>query len=89
MLAAVLSGCADRTAGDSDIAIFTSFRDIPGITEEEIAAIEQLQRTRNNFRLSSLYGTEMFVGEDGRIAGFSAHLCRWLSELFEIPLYTS
>jgi len=89
MLLAVLSGCADRTAGGDDFEVFTSFRDIPGITEDEINAIELLQRTRNNFRLSSIYGTEMFVGEDGRIAGFSAHLCRWLSELFEIPFVPS
>jgi len=89
LLVAALSGCVDRAAGGDEIIVFTSFRDIPGITQSEIEAIELLQRTRNNFRLSSIYGTEMFVGEDGRIGGFSAHFCRWLSELFEIPFVPS
>jgi len=85
ILVAVLAGCVDQTANRGSEPIFTSFRDIPGVTQEEIEAIEHLQRTRRNFRFSSIYGTEMFIGEDGRVNGFSALLCNWLSELFEIP----
>jgi signal transduction histidine kinase/CheY-like chemotaxis protein/HPt (histidine-containing phosphotransfer) domain-containing protein len=62
-----------------------SYRDIPGITQEEIDAIDALRKSRNALIFSSVYGTEMFVGEDGRIKGFSALLCRWLSEVFEVP----
>jgi len=84
-LTAVFSGCADREAPGDDLVVFTSYKDIPGVTQDDITAIEQLQRSRNTFSFSSIYGTEMFIGEDGRVGGFSAHFCRWLSELFEIP----
>ncbi|MCL2500911.1 MAG: ATP-binding protein [Defluviitaleaceae bacterium] len=76
------TGCSDKDEGS---VIFTYFRDIPGITADEIEAIERLQRTRNNFRFSATYGTELFVGDDGRMQGFTTLLCAWLSELFEIP----
>jgi len=89
MLTAVFAGCAKQEAVSSDGTVFTSFKDIPGVTQDEIDAIEHLQRTRNSFRYSSIYGTEMFVGEDGRVGGFSAHICKWLSELFEIPFVPS
>jgi len=89
LLTAVFAGCANRAADSAGGGVFTSFKDIPGVTQAEIEAIENLQRTKNNFRYSSIYGTEMFVGEDGRIGGFSAHICKWLSELFEIPFVPS
>jgi signal transduction histidine kinase/CheY-like chemotaxis protein len=81
----VLAGCANQPIESEAVTVFTSFRDIPGVTEEEIAAIEELQRTQSSFKYSSTYSTEMFVGEDGKIGGFSAHVCNWLSEIFEIP----
>jgi len=84
ILTAAFSGCANRAA-DGAAEVFTSFKDIPGVTQVEIDAIERLQKSRNTFRYSSIYGTEMFVGEDGRVGGFTAHICKWLSELFEIP----
>ncbi|MCL2605446.1 MAG: ATP-binding protein [Defluviitaleaceae bacterium] len=78
----VFAGC---TGENDEGVVFTYFRDIPGITAEEIEAVEYLQRTRNNFRFSAIYGTELFVGDDGRMQGFTALFCNWLSELFEIP----
>jgi ABC-type amino acid transport substrate-binding protein len=90
ILTTVFAGCVNQHAHvGEDWANFTSFRDIPGVTQAEIAAVEELQRTRNSFRFASIYGTEMFVGEDGRLRGFSALLCNWLSELFEIPFVPS
>ena len=88
ILVAVLAGCADSAADNGEVVVFTSFRDIPGVTQAEIDAIGELQRTRRNFNFSSIYGTEMFI-EDGRARGFSALMCSWLSELFEIPFVPS
>ncbi|MCL2693662.1 MAG: ATP-binding protein [Oscillospiraceae bacterium] len=78
------SACNTNHSNDIDWATI-SYRDIPGITQAEIDAIDALRRSRNTLIYSSVYGTEMFVGEDGRIKGFSALVCRWLSEVFEIP----
>jgi signal transduction histidine kinase/CheY-like chemotaxis protein len=80
----VFVGCTNRDENDEGV-VFMSFRDIPGVTPDEIAAIEHLQRTRNNFRYAATYGTELFVAEDGRTRGFTVLFCNWLSELFEIP----
>ncbi|MDR2591421.1 MAG: transporter substrate-binding domain-containing protein [Chitinispirillales bacterium] len=66
-------------------SIFTTYRDIPGVTSEEIQAIEALLEKRSYFVYGTLSNTETFVGEDGRIDGFTSLFCDWLSELFGIP----
>jgi PAS domain S-box-containing protein len=73
---------------------FASFRDIPGVTAQEIAAVETL-RTRYNY---FVYGMnfnmiEAFpvysgqVNESGinAVGGYTARLCEWLTVLFGIP----
>jgi len=62
-----------------------SFRDIPGVTEDEIKAIEELQKQYSSFIYGVVSSSESFVMEDGRIGGFSALFCEWLSMLFEVP----
>ena len=84
MVVAIVSGCSGQIAGNDDDVFFESFRDIPGVTDEEIAAIEALQRSRSSFVFSGNYSTEMFE-TNGEVRGFSALLCEWLSELFDIP----
>ena len=79
---------------------FTTFRDIPGITAEEIAAIEQLKRDKSFFVYGMPQGTETFHNFNynrttrntagaspkyGLIGGFSVLMCNWLQELFDIP----
>ncbi|MCL2154098.1 MAG: transporter substrate-binding domain-containing protein [Leptospirales bacterium] len=64
---------------------FTSFRDIPGITEDEIKAIEALQKQDISFVYGMPLSTEAFFGKDKKIKGFTAMFCEWLTELFEIP----
>ena len=70
--------------------VYTSFRSIPNVTAEEIAAIEKFQAEKRSF----VYGvvapsTEFFVGEDGSKHGYSALLCDWLTTLFGIPFTPS
>jgi signal transduction histidine kinase/CheY-like chemotaxis protein len=68
---------------------FASFRDIPGVTNDEIAAIEALQQAvlqRENGSLvyGMIQSTETFVDEDGEVGGYTAMICEWLTELFGI-----
>ena len=63
----------------------TDFRQIPGVTAEEISAIEQLQQKYNNFTISMMPpNTECFYDESGSLRGFTPMMCGWLTELFGI-----
>jgi signal transduction histidine kinase/DNA-binding response OmpR family regulator/ABC-type amino acid transport substrate-binding protein len=64
---------------------YTDYKDIPGITGEEITAIQALKERRDSFVYGATLSTETFYNEDGEIRGYSAFLCEWLSELFDIP----
>ncbi|MCL1903957.1 MAG: transporter substrate-binding domain-containing protein [Oscillospiraceae bacterium] len=65
--------------------IFTDFHDIPDITDEEIAAIEELQKKYTTFIYGMTPSTETFKDNNsGEIKGFSKFLCEWLTELFGI-----
>ena len=64
---------------------FNSFREVPGITSEEIAAIESLQLKYDYFVYGMPLSVEAFEDFDGNIRGFTALFCEWLTELFEIP----
>jgi len=64
---------------------YASFRDIPGITDEEIFAIESLQATRDYFTYGVLQNDEAFYNIDGDIDGFAAFFSGWLSDIFDIP----
>ena len=61
-----------------------SFRDIPGITEEEIQAIEELKKQNDSFIYGMNPSTEAFEEISG-VRGFAALFCEWLTKLFGIP----
>ena len=64
-----------------------SFRDIPGITEDEIRAIEAIQKEYDSFVYGMTPTTEAFVDSSGggEVRGFSALFCEWMTNLFGIP----
>ena len=64
---------------------YASFKDIPGVTKDEIEAIEALQKQTDFFVYGMERSTETFLLENGEIGGFTALFCDWLSGLFEIP----
>jgi signal transduction histidine kinase/DNA-binding response OmpR family regulator/ABC-type amino acid transport substrate-binding protein len=85
-LLALFSGCGKSPKNiDGETLAFASYRDIPGITNDEIAAIEALKEKKPFFVYGMLSSNETFTGENGEIGGFSALFCGWLSRLFEIP----
>ena len=82
----VFPGCKKASGASPGLKPpYTSFRDIPGVTDEEIRAIEALQEQRRSFVYGVGISSEAFYGENSRIEGFSALFCEWLGELFEIP----
>ena len=86
LVVAGISGCSsnEKTAG-FDIGSVESYRDIPGVTGEETAAIEALKSTRGSLSYGSVLSTESFVLPDGSHAGFTVLFCELLSDLFGIP----
>jgi diguanylate cyclase (GGDEF)-like protein len=83
-----LAGCGKEGSRPQESANvqppFVSFRDIPGVTYEEIAAIEALQRNHESFIYGMTMSTESYLTEKGESGGYAALLCDWLSSLFDI-----
>jgi signal transduction histidine kinase/DNA-binding response OmpR family regulator/ABC-type amino acid transport substrate-binding protein len=85
-LICIFSNC-DKSAEEQSAITpkYHSFRDIPGVTDDEIKAIETLRGQRVSFVYGTTASTESFLAQDGKIEGFTALLCAWLTELFDIP----
>jgi len=91
MLVPILfSACVKTTGKQLDSSFqYASFRDIPGVTGDEIKAIEELQKRG----IPLIYGTALttetfFIEDDGELGGFTVKLCDWLTELFGIQFKT-
>jgi len=89
----LLSGCKKSTTDQTrESTRLSSFRDVPGVTENEIKAIEDLQKKTDAFVYGMIVTNEAFYNEYGEIGGFSAKLCNWLTDFFGIrfnPIITS
>jgi len=75
--------CAIFAADATNNSVKT-YKDIPGVTKEEIAAVEALQNSRGEFSNGHMLGTEAYILPDGTYAGFTAKLCKHLSSIFGI-----
>jgi len=80
-----MSGCTTQTPqlslAETD---YTNFRDIPGVSRDEITAIETLRQSGESFVFGMPEGISCFPDERGELTGFSVFLCEWLYELFDI-----
>ena len=82
----VFIGCGKTPAEQSGAVLrFASYLDIPGVTAEEITAIEAVKSQTDYFVYGMMPGVESFLCLDGEIRGYAAHIAEWFSELFEIP----
>ena len=84
---ACFSGCftSSRNAtGDSFDTYKIDYRDISGVTAEEINDIEALKTRRGHFTYAMTLSPEAFVSENGEIVGYSALICEWLTDIFGI-----
>jgi len=68
-----------------DISSIQSYREIPGITNEEIAAIEKLKSERHSFSYGSVTPIEATSLPIGSHARFTSIVCVLLSSLFDVP----
>jgi ABC-type amino acid transport substrate-binding protein len=68
----------------SPLAPVMTYRTIPGVTAEEIAAIEALKSRRSSLSYGAVLATEAFILPGGIHAGFTVKFCALLSELFGI-----
>ena len=92
LLTALLSGCENVSEKQSEKPTehtYTSLRDIPGVTDEEIEAIEALRGKGVSFNYGALHSTEAFPDETGEINGFTAMVCDWMTELFDMSFIPS
>jgi len=83
-----VAGKIRSASRSSDIIPMRSYRDIPGITGDEIAAIEELKKRGEPLIYAVSLMTETFIDENGEIDGFTALFCDWMTSLFGIPFKT-
>lgn len=83
------AGCSQQTGEEHERPVYAVYTDIPGVTQEEIAAIEVLKKRRGEFLVAMNYSTEAFYKDDGTIGGYTGLFCEWLSGLFGVPFTTA
>jgi len=76
------AGCGPHP--DEISPLINTYKDIPGIAEDEISAIESLKAGRSKFTYGAYLATETFILPDNTYAGFSKKFCDLLSDLFGI-----
>jgi PAS domain S-box-containing protein len=78
-------GCAAESNNSSfGAASIKTYRDIPGVTSEEINAIEALKSSRQSFSYGARLTAETLIPSDNGHAGFAFMLCELLSDLFGV-----
>ncbi|MCL2721492.1 MAG: ATP-binding protein [Treponema sp.] len=85
ILAVILFTGCEKSAEIKFNNLFTSYKEIPGITKEDIAAIEEIKNKYDYFIYGMPFSTEAFENSLGDVDGFTALFCSWLTELFDIP----
>jgi hypothetical protein len=68
-----------------EAASIRSYRDIPGVTDEEIAAIETLKSVQTHFSYGNIESSEIYRTDEDTLNGFTVLLCAHLTELFGHP----
>ncbi|MDR1307146.1 MAG: transporter substrate-binding domain-containing protein [Treponema sp.] len=88
----LFSGCAKdglvpdsaeqfHNSGNGQFPVYTSYREIPGVTPEEIAAIENFHAQGRSFVYGVDNSSECFNDRDG-LGGYAVLFCQWLTDLF-------
>ena len=77
-------GLANQKSEGKAYPIFEDYRDIPGVTQEEIERIEELKISQTSLIYGMCPTTETFYNEQGDIGGYTALFCVWLTDLFGI-----
>lgn len=83
----LILGCSKAAPADEPYPVYTHYTDIPGVTQEEIDAIEALKAQHPSFSIAMNHSTEAFYSHDGTIGGYTSLFCEWLSALFDMAFY--
>ena len=84
-LACSIAGCSGVTTGKAnDIFSVKYYKDIPGITDDEIAAVEDIKSRKEYFSYGTRISAEAFFTSDGACRGFVPLFCQFLSDFFGI-----
>jgi hypothetical protein len=78
----LFAGCSASGSDENIRPKYQSFKDIPGVTQEEISALENLLVERPRLVYGICVPTEAFLLEEGSVGGFARLFCDRLSELF-------
>ena len=86
--------CFPAGTGISQTSTFSDylndFRTIPGVTQQEITAIEAaIKRHGGTFSYGNVHGSEAFITRDGVEDGFSKYFCELLSGMFGAKFSTT
>ena len=84
-IASSTTGCRFTHKPAFSIQSVKSYKDIPGVTNEEIAQIEALKSKKESFSYGTMLSTESFILPNGTYAGFTSLFRTFLSDLFGIP----
>ena len=84
VLVFILTSCMAEPENTADIRAIQSYKDIEGVNDTDIEAIEALKETRSVFTYGQMSGTESFVLPNGTYAGFAVDFCALISKLFDI-----
>lgn len=76
------TSCSTASKESTGLNYINSYKDIPGVTQEEIAAVEALKATGEIFLYGHMATTEAFMLPDGTYAGFIYKFCGLLTNLF-------
>jgi len=80
------SSCEKSAEKQSRIPIEKlTFRDVHGVTNEEINAIDALKSQYESFSCAVNMNTDSFLDKNGESAGFAIMFYDWLSNFFGIP----
>ena len=85
LLLVLFPACGKSAGKPPENMPYASFRDIPGVTADEIRAIEELQKRGVPLIYGTPLSTEAFVNEAGELDGFAILLCNWLTGFLGIP----
>ncbi|MCL1884879.1 MAG: ATP-binding protein, partial [Defluviitaleaceae bacterium] len=85
LILVAFASCGRQSA--QAVVHFDGFRDIPGISTEQIRTIEQIRVDNIIFYYGMMKNDETFVTENGEILGFTAGMVGWLNSLFDVPFH--
>jgi len=81
----VFCGCGKSSKEKHAVSIENlSFREVPGITQTEIRAIETLKKKYGFFSCAINITTDSFYDKNGELSGYAVLFYKWLSNVFGI-----